>query len=85
MPTHLVIDDFTPPSVINQLGGALLGANATWKFRDQSSWADAVDPDDKNIRETPQFIHEIFHDKEKVITNCGYFQNYNHKLNILSK
>ena len=28
---------------------------------------------------------EIFHDKEKVITNCGYFQNYNHKLNILSK
>ncbi len=28
---------------------------------------------------------EIFHDKEKLITNCGYFQNYNHKLNILSK
>ena len=28
---------------------------------------------------------EIFHDREKVITNCGYFQNYNHKLNILSK
>ena len=28
---------------------------------------------------------EIFHDKEKIITNCGYFQNYNHKLNILSK
>ncbi len=28
---------------------------------------------------------EIFHDKEKVITNCGYFQDYNHKLNILSK
>ena len=28
---------------------------------------------------------EVFHDKEKLITNCGYFQNYNHKLNILSK
>ena len=28
---------------------------------------------------------EVFHEKEKVITNCGYFQNYNHKLNILSK
>ena len=28
---------------------------------------------------------EIFHDNEKLITNCGYFQNYNHKLNILSK
>ena len=28
---------------------------------------------------------EIFHEKEKLITNCGYFQNYNHKLNILSK
>ena len=28
---------------------------------------------------------EIFHDKEKVITNCGYFQDYKHKLNILSK
>ena len=28
---------------------------------------------------------EIFHDKEKLITNCGYFQNYDHKLNILSK
>lgn len=67
MTTHLVIDDFTPPSVINQLGGALLGSDATWKFRDQSSGADAVDPDDKNIRETPQFIHEIFHDKEQGI------------------
>ena len=28
---------------------------------------------------------EIFHDKEKLITNCGYFQNYKHKLNVLSK
>ena len=28
---------------------------------------------------------EIFHDKEKLITNCGYFQNYSHKLNIISK
>lgn len=28
---------------------------------------------------------EVFHDNEKLITNCGYFQNYNHKLNILSK
>jgi len=28
---------------------------------------------------------EIFHDDEKIITNCGYYQNFKHQLNILSK
>ncbi len=28
---------------------------------------------------------EIFHENEKLITNCGYFQNFKHQLNILSK
>mgnify|MGYP003317981900 FL=1 len=63
---YIILDDFTPPSIQNQLSSALLGANTDWKFRDSSSGVgEDIDKNDVNIKESVQFVHEIFHDHEK--------------------
>ena len=66
MTTHIVIDNFMPISLQNQLGGALMN-DAPWHYRDSSSGEDSnTDPNDTNIKESPQFVHSIFYDKEGV-------------------
>jgi|TARA_B100001094_G_C18159339_1_gene788326 hypothetical protein len=64
--THLVVDNFLPLSLQNQLEGALMN-DIPWQYRDSSSGeGDHADPNDTNIKESTQFVHNIFHDKEGI-------------------
>ena len=44
-------------------------------------------PEKKNSSEyqSGALSFEFFYDNEKLITNCGYYQDFKHKLNIISK
>jgi hypothetical protein len=52
--THLVVDNFLPLSLQNQLEGALMN-DIPWQYRDSSSGeGDHADPNDTNIKESTQ-------------------------------
>ena len=44
-------------------------------------------PEKKNSLEyqSGALSFEFFYDNEKLITNCGYYQDFKHKLNVISK
>ena len=60
---YLILDDFTPLSLQNQLETAILYNDAiTWGYRDQTAGVDGINWEEvnPNIRESWQFQHDIY-------------------------
>jgi hypothetical protein len=59
---YLVLDDFIPQSLQNQLENTLLDNRTPWCYREVSGGvADNIDPQNKSIKESSQFVHNIYH------------------------
>ncbi len=65
-----------------------MGGYAIYKNKKSTIIFDLGDSPEKKFSKDYQsgaLSFEIFYDNEKIITNCGYYQNFRHQLNILSK
>ena len=79
----LKIHDYKFKNNSNNLGGyAILSHKKNCLAMDVGS-----SPEKKNSSEyqSGALSFEFFYDNEKLITNCGYYQDFKHKLNVISK
>ena len=57
----MIIDNLIPPSYQEQLAMLFDDGRMTWQYREVTAGVGAdVDPADKNIKESPMFVHEIY-------------------------
>lgn len=70
---YLVLDDFIPQSLQNQLENTLLDNRTPWCYREVSGGvADNIDPQNKSIKESSQFVHNIYHYDENGVQSKAW-------------